>query len=81
MNTNRKGLIDIIANASEFEAILPYRPGEDTFMRKVADELGLMQAIKEKDPGFGKPATKAKLLLYAHFHRRPLTLDLQNDLA
>ena len=27
-----------------------------------------------------KPATKAKLLLYAHFHRRPLTLDLQNDL-
>ena len=71
--TKRKGIIDILAEATEFE-FLPVRPGEDSILHQLGQEFKL-------DLGKGriKPTAKAKVLLYAHFNRAPLTIDLQSD--
>eukprot|EP00392_Amoebophrya_sp_AT5.2_P002472 g2477.t1 len=77
--TKRKGIIDILAEASEFE-FLPLRPGEDEILKDIALQCGLdlgdkILSKKERI----KPTTKAKILLYAHFHRTPLTIDQSFD--
>ncbi|CAD7928197.1 unnamed protein product [Amoebophrya sp. A120] len=77
--TKRKGIIDILAEASEFE-YLPLRQGEDDVLKQLADSCGLDlgEAIRDKGERI-RPTVKAKILLYAHFHRASLTIDLAFD--
>ncbi|CAD7931404.1 unnamed protein product [Amoebophrya sp. A25] len=77
--TKRKGIIDILADASEFE-YLPLRQGEDEVLKKLALDCGvdLGDDVLKKGARL-KPTMKSKILLYAHFHRAPLTIDLAFD--
>jgi len=73
-NTKRRGLLDILCAASEFDAV-PVRTGEEATLRGLAQSLG--EKI-EKDKT-NDPHTKAQLLLNAHFSRTPITTDLASD--
>lgn len=72
--TKIKGLIDIIANAAEYESI-PVRHGEDTLLRQLAQRL----PNKLTEPRFNDPKTKTNLLLQAHLSRMQLSAELQSD--
>merc|ERR1712023_337090 len=72
--TKRRGLLDILCAASEFDAV-PVRAGEEATLRGLAQSLG-MKVEKEK---LNDPHTKAQLLLSAHFNRTPTTTDLASD--
>jgi pre-mRNA-splicing helicase BRR2 len=73
-NTKRRGLLDILCAASEFDAV-PVRSGEEPTLRGLAQNLG-MKVDKDK---LTDPHTKAQLLLSAHFNRTPITTDLSSD--
>merc|ERR1711953_1372133 len=73
-STKRRGLLDILCAASEFDAV-PVRSGEDATLRGLAQSLG-MKIEKEK---LNDPHTKAQLLLNAHFNRTAITTDLSSD--
>jgi len=73
-STKRRGLLDILCAASEFDAV-PVRAGEEATLRGLAQSLG-MKVEKEK---LNDPHTKAQLLLSAHFNRTPITTDLSSD--
>eukprot|EP00429_Kryptoperidinium_foliaceum_P049989 CAMPEP_0176116146 /NCGR_PEP_ID=MMETSP0120_2-20121206/58331_1 /TAXON_ID=160619 /ORGANISM="Kryptoperidinium foliaceum, Strain CCMP 1326" /LENGTH=2173 /DNA_ID=CAMNT_0017450395 /DNA_START=42 /DNA_END=6563 /DNA_ORIENTATION=+ len=73
-NTKRRGLIDILCAASEFDAV-PVRAGEEATLRGLAQSLG----IKVDKDKLNDPHTKAQLLLHAHFSRMPITTDLASD--
>jgi pre-mRNA-splicing helicase BRR2 len=73
-NTKRRGLLDILCAASEFDAV-PVRSGEEATLRGLAQTLG-MKVEKDK---LTDPHTKAQLLLSAHFNRTPITTDLSSD--
>jgi pre-mRNA-splicing helicase BRR2 len=73
-STKRRGLLDILCAASEFDAV-PVRAGEEATLRGLAQSLG-MKVEKEK---LNDPHTKAQLLLSAHFNRTPTTTDLASD--
>jgi len=72
--TKRKGLLEIIAAASEFD-LVPVRLGEETTLRNLAHSLG----IRDQKDKHNEPHTKALLLLHAHFNRMPLSTDLAQD--
>lgn len=72
--TKRKGLIDILCAASEFDAV-PVRAGEESTLQGLATQLGV-KVEKEK---YNDPHTKAQILLHAHFNRSPITTDLASD--
>jgi len=72
--TKRRGLLDILCAASEFDAV-PVRSGEEATLRGLAQSLGI-KVEKEK---LNDPHTKAQLLLSAHFNRTPITTDLSSD--
>lgn len=73
-DTKRRGLLDILCAASEFDSV-PVRSGEETTLRGLAQSLGI-KVEKEK---LNDPHTKAQLLLSAHFNRTPITTDLASD--
>lgn len=73
-STKRKGLLDILCAASEFDAV-PVRSGEEATLYGLAQSLG-MKVDKDK---LNDPHTKAQLLLNAHFTRTPITTDLSSD--
>jgi len=73
-STKRKGLLDILCAASEFDAV-PVRSGEEATLYGLAQSLG-MKVEKDK---LNDPHTKAQLLLNAHFSRTPITTDLSSD--
>jgi pre-mRNA-splicing helicase BRR2 len=73
--TKRKGLLEVISAASEFDQV-PVRMGEEGALRGLAQSLGIREAKGEK---LNEPHTKALILLHAHFHRLPLSTDLAHD--
>lgn len=75
--TKTKGLIEILAAASEY-ASLPIRQSEDSQLQKMAKHLP--QAMPES-ASYDDPATKALVLMQSHFSRHPLPTDLVSDLA
>eukprot|EP00916_Digyalum_oweni_P004984 GHVL01008895.1.p1 GENE.GHVL01008895.1~~GHVL01008895.1.p1 ORF type:complete len:2144 (+),score=476.12 GHVL01008895.1:34-6465(+) len=74
-STKRKGLIEILCAASEFEAV-SIRPGEESSLRNIAQSLGLRFA---SDAQLNSPQTKTQILIYAHFNRTPISSDLSCD--
>ncbi|ELU09831.1 hypothetical protein CAPTEDRAFT_222545 [Capitella teleta] len=72
--TKIKGLIDIIANAAEYEHI-PIRHNEDSLLRQLAQRL----PNKLSEPRFNDPKTKTNLLIQAHLSRMQLSAELQSD--
>jgi pre-mRNA-splicing helicase BRR2 len=75
--TKVKGVVEILAAASEF-ARLTIRNGEEQLLQRTAKHLpnALPEQAKWEDP-----ATKALVLLQAHFSRFTLSNDLAGDLA
>jgi pre-mRNA-splicing helicase BRR2 len=75
--TKVKGVIEILAAASEF-ARLTIRNGEEQLLQKIAKHVpnALPEQVKWEDP-----ATKALVLLQAHYSRFTLSNDLTSDLA
>lgn len=74
--TKMRGLIEVLSNASEYDAIA-IRRHEANQLRKLAAHLPLKtDALK-----FTDPHAKANVLLQAHFSRRTLPADLTEDQA
>lgn len=73
-STKRRGLLDILCAASEFDAV-PVRSGEEATLRGLAQTLG----VKVEKDKLNDPHTKAMLLLSAHFSRSAITTDLASD--
>jgi pre-mRNA-splicing helicase BRR2 len=73
-STKRRGLLDVLCAASEYDAV-PVRSGEESTLPGLAQSLGL-KIDKDK---FSDPHTKALLLLHAHFNRTPISTDLATD--
>lgn len=72
--TKMRGLIEILANASEFED-LPIRHKENQVLAKLALHL----PVKLDKPDYYSVATKVNILLQAHFSRTELPIDLLED--
>eukprot|EP00455_Lapot_gusevi_P039579 TRINITY_DN443_c0_g2_i2.p1 TRINITY_DN443_c0_g2~~TRINITY_DN443_c0_g2_i2.p1 ORF type:complete len:1189 (+),score=464.92 TRINITY_DN443_c0_g2_i2:195-3569(+) len=72
--TKRKALLEILANASEFDGV-PVRHHEDKALQALARHLPL----KITDPNYHDPHTKTNILLQAHFSRLGLTADVAAD--
>ncbi|CAL8467727.1 g7265 [Coccomyxa elongata] len=72
--TKLKGLLEILASASEFDD-LPMRPGDEDSVRK----LLLHAPLAVEAPKWTDPHTKANALLQAHFSRTALAGDLAAD--
>jgi len=75
--TKTKGLLEILAAASEFST-LPMRQGEDGLLQKLA--MHLPQSMPE-NANYDDPATKALVLFQTHFSRHALPVDLSGDLS
>ena len=75
--TKTKGLLEILAAASEYSA-LPMRQAEDALLTKLAKHLP--QPMPENS-SFDDPATKSLVLFQSHFSRSLLPTDLSGDLA
>ncbi len=73
-NTKRRGLLEIICAAAEFEDI-PIRHHEEEALRRIYDRV----PVKVDDRNFNDPHFKANILLQAHFSRIQLTPDLESD--
>ena len=73
--TKMRGLLEILASASEYEA-LPVRHREDDALA----QLALHCPYKLESPRYTDPHTKANLLLQCHFSRRELGRELASDL-
>lgn len=72
--TKMRGLIEILANASEFEE-LPIRHKENRVLEKLAKHL----PMRLERPDYHSVATKVNILLQCHFSRRELPIDLLED--
>ncbi|GIL50154.1 hypothetical protein Vafri_6292 [Volvox africanus] len=72
--TKIKGLLEILANASEFDG-LEVRPGEETAIQK----LLMHSPVSVTQPRPSDPHCKANVLLQAHLSRTPLGGDLALD--
>lgn len=72
--TKLKGLLEIVASATEFES-LPIRQHEDVILQRIYDRV----PVKLDTVDFNSPHFKAFLLLQAHFARMPLPSDLASD--
>lgn len=72
--TRMKGLLDILASASEYDR-LPIRPGEEELIRKLINH----QRFSFDNPKCTDPHVKANALLQAHFSRQIVGGNLAND--
>jgi pre-mRNA-splicing helicase BRR2 len=72
--TKLKGLLEILASASEYSH-LPMRPGEEEAVRK----LVMHQRFSMDKPKFTDPHVKANALLQAHFSRHTVSGNLSLD--
>ncbi|KAL7610342.1 hypothetical protein Lser_V15G09871 [Lactuca serriola] len=63
--TKLKGLLEILASASEFEQ-LPVRPGEEDLIRRLIHH----QRFSFENPRYTDPHVKVNTLLQAHFSRQ-----------
>ena len=72
--TKIRGLVEIVAAASEFED-LQLRHGEETLLRNLSTKL----PHKIGGAKFNDPHTKANVLLQAHLSRIQLSAELQQD--
>lgn len=73
--TKLRGLLEIVASASEFE-LLPVRLREDDTLAALAAHC----PHKLESPRFSDPHTKVNVLLQCHFGRRDLPPELTADL-
>ena len=72
--TKIKALLDIVANAAEYER-LPIRHHEENILKQIATRLpNKLNHVK-----FNDPHVKANLLLQAHLSRIQLSAELQKD--
>lgn len=71
----KKGLLEILSNASEFED-MPLRHKEDAMIDQLSKHLPL--PIKSED--HLTTSTKVNVLLQSHFSRHELPVDLNSDL-
>jgi pre-mRNA-splicing helicase BRR2 len=72
--TKIKALLDIVANAAEYERI-PIRHHEENILKQIATRLpNKLNHVK-----FNDPHVKANLLLQAHLSRIQLSAELQKD--
>ncbi|OMO90989.1 hypothetical protein COLO4_18725 [Corchorus olitorius] len=72
--TKMKGLLEILASASEY-AQLPIRPGEEDVLRRLINH----QRFSFENPGCIDPHAKANALLLAHFSRQHVGGNLALD--
>ncbi|XP_008811841.2 DExH-box ATP-dependent RNA helicase DExH12-like [Phoenix dactylifera] len=72
--TKMKGLLEILASASEY-AQLPIRPGEEELIRKLINH----QRFSFENPKCTDPHVKANALLQAHFSRHTVVGNLAAD--
>ncbi|XVF41090.1 hypothetical protein PTKIN_Ptkin01aG0252300 [Pterospermum kingtungense] len=72
--TKMKGLLEILASASEY-ANLPIRPGEEDVLRRLINH----QRFSFENPRCTDPHVKANALLQAHFSRQQVGGNLQLD--
>ncbi|KAK8595325.1 hypothetical protein V6N13_016700 [Hibiscus sabdariffa] len=72
--TKMKGLLEILASASEY-ANLPIRPGEEEVLRRLINH----QRFSFENPRFTDPHVKANALLQAHFSRQHVGGNLSLD--
>ncbi|CAO2814579.1 unnamed protein product [Amaranthus hypochondriacus] len=72
--TKLKGLLEILASASEYSQ-LPVRPGEEDLIRKLIHH----QRFSVENPKYADPHIKANALLQAHFSRHPVGGNLAAD--
>ncbi len=72
-----RAITDILAAAQELA--FPLRLGEDAMLVSVAKSLGLEFAPSWEDGGAEAKMKKAFLLLQAHFHRSPVSVELRTD--
>jgi pre-mRNA-splicing helicase BRR2 len=69
-----KGLLEIVAAASEFDT-LPVRPGEENAVERMIKHA----PVAVDRPKYADPHTKVNALLQAHFSRERLSGDMGND--
>jgi pre-mRNA-splicing helicase BRR2 len=72
--TKMKGLLEIVASASEYAA-LPRHPGEEKFIEKLVRH----QRFCIEKPKFGDPHVKANALLQAHLSRHMVIGNMAAD--
>lgn len=72
--TKMKGLLEILASASEY-AQLPVRPGEEDVVRRLINH----QRFSFENPNCADPHVKANALLQAHFSRHSVGGNLVLD--
>jgi len=72
--TKIRGLIEIVANAAEFES-LPMRHHEDDILRQLVQKV----PYKPINPKLSDPHIKANLLMQAHMSRLELPPEIQID--
>ncbi|XP_040370030.1 DExH-box ATP-dependent RNA helicase DExH12 [Rosa chinensis] len=72
--TTVKGLLQILAQASEFSE-LPIRPGEEEVIQRLANH----QRFSFENPKYTDSHDKALALLQAHFSRQPVGAELALD--
>lgn len=72
--TKLKGLLEILASASEYEQ-LPIRPGEEEVIRKLINH----HRFSFESPKFTDPHVKANALLQAHFSRQMIVGNMAAD--
>ncbi|KAF5776704.1 putative RNA helicase [Helianthus annuus] len=72
--TKLKGLLEILAAASEYET-LPVRPGEEVLIRRLINH----QRFSFENVKYGDPHVKAYVLLQAHFSRQLVGGNLGSD--
>ncbi|KAK4751540.1 hypothetical protein SAY87_005022 [Trapa incisa] len=72
--TRMKGLLEIVASASEYD-LLPIRPGEEELLRRLINH----QRFSFDNPKCTDPHIKANALLQAHFSRQHVGGNLALD--
>uniref|UniRef100_A0A453MS81 Helicase C-terminal domain-containing protein n=1 Tax=Aegilops tauschii subsp. strangulata TaxID=200361 RepID=A0A453MS81_AEGTS len=72
--TKMKGLLEILASASEY-AELPSRPGEEEYIERLVRH----QRFSIDKPKYGDPHVKANALLQSHFARHTVVGNLAAD--
>ncbi|XP_016503617.1 DExH-box ATP-dependent RNA helicase DExH12-like [Nicotiana tabacum] len=72
--TKLKGMLEILASASEYEQ-LPIRPGEEELIRRLIHH----QRFSFENPIYTDPHIKANALLQAHFSRQVVGGNLVSD--
>jgi pre-mRNA-splicing helicase BRR2 len=75
-NTKIRGLIEVLASATEFESI-PIRQGDNRILQEISNHLP-EPLVRDY---YNETQTKTLILLQAHFSRLPITSDLAYDQA